>query len=75
MIKSLMAVPALLTVTMISGLAYAGSQPSDKRWWPNQTQSANTLSGEEAMASANRLTPQPVAPKSHQYRGGPRSFH
>lgn len=78
--KRLVAAFALLAFTMVSGLAHAGAQPSDKRWWPNQTQSATVLRGEEAMAYADglkgaRVAPEPAAPKNHQYRGGPKAFH
>jgi hypothetical protein len=72
--KRLIAAAALLTLTSISGLAYAGTQPSDQRWWPRQTQPASA-SSEEALASVVRAVPQIIAPKNHQYRGGPRSIH
>lgn len=74
-IKRLITATALLAFTTVSGAAFAGAQPSDQRWWPTQTQSATVVGGEQAMASAVRITPQATSPSKHQYRGGPRSIH
>lgn len=50
-IKRPIAAAALLTFTAISGLAYAGTQPSNRRSWPRQTRSSTLTIGEEATAS------------------------
>jgi hypothetical protein len=75
--KRVIAVSALLAFTTVSGVAFAGAQPSDKRWWPNQTLSATASRPDQAMADARDIANKPnqVSPVPHQYRGGPRSIH
>lgn len=75
--KRFLAVSVLLAFTTASSLALAGEGISDKRWWPNQTQSAPVSRPGQAMAYAPDITRKPIAPVSaaHQYRGGPRSIH
>ncbi len=75
--KPLIAVSAHLAFTTVSGVAFAGAQPLDKRWWPNQTLSATASRPDQAMAYAKKMASKPdqVLPVPHQYRGGPRSIH
>lgn len=75
MTKDFIVISALLTLTTASNIAFAGAQPSDKRWWPNQTLSATASRPDQAMAYARDTATKPEQPVPHQYRGGPRSIH
>ena len=81
--KRLIAASVLLALTTVFGFGQATAQSS----WPGQTQSTPKRGGERTIPAANgtlyllearpdaRAVPQAVAPRNHQYRGGPKSFH
>jgi hypothetical protein len=66
----------LLPFLAASNLAYAGPQPSDRAWWPNQAQSYGPGRGytTEPVAARGQTAPQATGGQSTcRYQGGPRS--
>jgi hypothetical protein len=75
--KHLIAIPALLAFTVVSGLAYAGPQPSDRAWWPRAAigQPNAVAAGElRQLPVSARTKPKAAKPDSHRFLG-PRGFH
>ena len=66
----------LLPFMAASNVAYAGPQPSDRAWWPNQPATHTVSRGytTEPVAARAQATPQAIGgQKTCRYQGGPRS--